>query len=142
MHFTYIDIHSHLNFPQFDEDRDAVIAKMREEGIATITVGTDAKTSREAVELAHTHEHLFATVGIHPTHANEEPFDEATFEALLTDKVVAMGECGLDYYRSPRMDANETQMYANRQKTVFVQHIEFAKKHRLPLMLHCRASQG
>lgn len=142
MKLFYIDIHSHLNFPQFDEDRDALIAKMREEGIATITVGTGVTTSREAVDLASRHSHLFATVGIHPTHAHEEPFDEAVFDALLTDKVVAVGECGLDYYRSPQVDADQARINADMQKSVFIQQIEFAVKHRLPLMLHCRASKG
>jgi TatD DNase family protein len=139
----YIDIHSHLNFPQFNPDREELIAKMHEKGIATITVGTGLETSREAVELASRHPHLFATVGIHPAHAHEETFDEATFGALLTEKVVAVGECGLDYYRM-RTDADVTQTDAEKdvQRKIFIAHIEFAKKHGLPLMLHCRASKG
>lgn len=139
--FTYIDIHSHLNFPQFDADREEIIAKMREEGIATITVGTGLKTSQEAIELANTHAHLFATIGIHPTDAEEE-FDEAAFAALLGPKVVAVGECGLDYYRKPQINADQTQIYTDRQRSLFIQQIEFAQKHELPLMLHCRASKG
>ncbi len=140
MTFKYIDIHSHLNFSQFDEDRDAVIAEMKEKGIATITVGTDLKTSQEAVELASRNPHLFATIGIHPTH--DGIFDEKEFEKLLGQKgspergrrVVAVGECGLDYFRPP--------IDKDAQKKLFVEQIKFAAKHNLPLMLHCRGSEG
>lgn len=139
MTFKYIDIHSQLQFPQFDEDRDAIIEKMREEGIATITVGTDAKTSREAVDLAAKHPHLFATIGIHPTHIVEsdgrwEVFEEAYYESLLSPKVVAVGECGLDYFRPP--------FDKEKQKELFIQQIGFASKHDLPLMIHGRPSKG
>ncbi len=137
----YIDIHSHLNFPQFDEDREALIAKMLEEGIATITVGTGLKTSQEAVVLAEKHPHLFATIGIHPTDA-DETFDEAAFEALCMPKVVAVGECGLDYFRGLRDGGQEDATYKEKQRAVFIAQIEFARKHELPLMLHCRASKG
>lgn len=137
MEVGYVDIHSHINFPQFDEDREEVIVRMRDEGIATITVGTELKTSEEAVALADKHEHLFATIGIHPTDANES-FDEQAFEALLGPKVVAVGECGLDYYRSNGQQTTDKE----RQKAVFMQQIAFAKKHGLPLMLHCRPSAG
>src|SRR5688572_29777402 len=122
MEWQHIDIHSHLNFSQFDADRDALIAEMKEKGIATICVGTDKKTSKESVELANAHENIFATVGIHPTHipasapafaqatagkeatageGREESFDEKYYESLLGPKVVAVGECGLDYFRLP-----------------------------------------
>src|SRR5688572_10915147 len=103
MRWSHIDINSHLNFPQFDSDRDEVIAKMKEEGIATICVGTDKKTSQEAVLLANEHENIFATIGIHPTHIpasaeaaageGREGFDEEYFKSLLTPKVVAIGAC-------------------------------------------------
>jgi TatD DNase family protein len=141
MQLKYIDIHSHLNFPQFDEDRDAIIATMKEEGIATITIGTGLETSQEAVELASKYEHLFATIGIHPTDA-EEAFDEVAFEALLGPKVVAVGECGLDYFRGMRDGGESDKGYKEKQRTLFIQQIDFAQKHRLPLMLHCRASKG
>ncbi|MBP9771836.1 MAG: TatD family hydrolase [Candidatus Pacebacteria bacterium] len=146
MTFKHIDIHSHLNFSQFDADREEIIAKMKEEGMATITVGTDKKTSKEAVELASRNPHLFATIGIHPTHIEEsegvwEVFDEAYYESLLSPKVVAIGECGLDYFRTP-IDANEARMNANKQKELFVAQIDFALKHDLPLMIHGRPSKG
>ncbi len=139
MEIKHIDIHSHLNFSQFDEDREAIIAEMKEIGMATICVGTDAKTSAESVELAAKHDNIYATIGIHPTHIEEsegkwEAFDEAYYESLLSPKVVAIGECGLDYFRPP--------VDKEKQKELFIQQIEFAQKHQLPLMLHCRASKG
>ncbi len=139
MTFKHIDIHSHLNFSQFDEDREAIIAEMKDIGMATICVGTDKKTSAESVALAAQHDNIYATVGIHPTHIEEsegkwEVFDEAYYESLLSPKVVAVGECGLDYFRPP--------FDKEKQKELFIQQIEFAQKHHLPLMLHCRASKG
>lgn len=139
MSYNIIDIHSHLNFSQFDEDREAIIAEMKEKGIATITVGTDKTTSRESVELAQKHDNIYATIGVHPTHIEEsvgvwEVFDKVYYESLLSPKVVAVGECGLDYFRPP--------VDKEKQKALFIQQIEFGQTHQLPLMLHCRASKG
>lgn len=136
MWYALFDIHSHLNFSDFDADRGDVIRKMQEEGVGTITVGTGLHTSREAVDLASQHEHIFATVGIHPTD-HEELFDENSFLELSgRPKVVAVGECGLDYYRD---GSSETK---NRQRDLFAQHIQLAQKTGLPLMIHGRASRN
>jgi TatD DNase family protein len=135
MTYKYFDIHSHLNFPQFNTDRDAIIETMRTQRIGTITVGTSFTTSQEAVALANAHEHLFATIGIHPTDAVES-FDATAFESLVTPKVLAVGECGLDYYHVT--DARQRA----RQRELFEQHIMFAKAHALPLMIHARSSKG
>lgn len=135
MALRYFDIHSHLNFPDFDADRDEIIARMREEGIATITVGTDLESSRDAVALARVHPNLFATIGVHPTH--DALFDEDVFAELARDThVVAVGECGLDYYRGESQEAEIKE----KQKTLFEKQIVFALAHDLPLMLHCRPS--
>ena len=70
--FNYFDIHSHLNFPEFDGDREAVIAQMAAEKVGTITVGTNLETSRQAIALAERHPRLFfASVGIHPLEIEE-----------------------------------------------------------------------
>ena len=66
MSFEYVDIHSHLYFPDFDADREEEIKKLKENKIATITVGTDFDSSQKAIELAEKHDNLFATVGDHP----------------------------------------------------------------------------
>jgi len=135
----YVDIHSHLQFPQYDQDRGEVLARMQEAGVWTITVGTDLTHSEEAVSFAHEHEGVFATVGLHPNSASEEQFDEDSYAKLVSDeKIVAVGECGLDYYRSDVRDANVKR----RQHEQFEKQITFALAHNKPLMLHCRPSHG
>ena len=136
----YFDIHSHLNFKDFDADREDVIAKMKEEGVWTNTVGTDLATSKEAVELAEKYENLFATVGLHPADDAVETFDEIEFVKLVVHpKVVAIGETGLDYFRLPK-DLEKAEREKARQKKEFEKQIEFAVKHNKPLMIHCRAA--
>ncbi len=136
--FEYIDIHSHLNFPQYDADRETLIASLKEKNIGTITIGTGLKTSQEAVELAEKHENLYATLGLHPADDSTEVFSEAEFEKLVTHpKVVGIGECGLDYARLPENPA-EADAIKFRQKIDFEKQIAFAVKHGKPLMIHCR----
>ncbi len=133
----YVDIHSHINFPQYDTDRDAVLLHMKEQGIATITVGTNAETSHSAVALATEHEHIYATIGIHPVDDVLAKFDNDLFTQLIENpKVVAIGECGLDYFRLE----GESREEKARQKALFEQHIQFALKYDKALMLHCRSS--
>lgn len=133
----YIDIHSHLNLSQFDTDRDEVIQRLKENDIGTITVGVDYATSLLAVEYAEKNEHLFACVGQHPNDNKEEVFN---YEQMLSlsehKKVVAIGECGLDYFRG----ADEEEK--KRQKEVFLQHIRLAQETHKPLMIHTRPSKG
>jgi TatD DNase family protein len=138
MQFDYFDIHSHLNFPQYETDREEIIKKLKAENIGTITVGTDIKTSQEAIDLADKHENLFATIGLHPA---DDPdidhvagFDESQFEKLVIHpKVVAIGECGLDYAR-----LTDPEKQKKIQKEDFEKQIDFAVKHNKPLMIHCR----
>lgn len=111
---------------------------MHDEGIWTITVGTGLKTSEEAVQLAEKHDHVFATVGVHPTDW-EEGFDEKEFERLIPHpKVVGVGECGLDYFR---IEADDTKA-KDKQRDLFIRHIEFANQHEKPLMIHGRPKAG
>ncbi len=140
MSFRYIDIHSHLNLPQFDEDREIVINDMQEEGVATTTVGIDYESSASAVALADGHPNLFATIGLHPADNRAESFDAARYAALVANpKVVAVGECGLDYYRLSNVPDIEAEK--SRQKAEFEKQILFAKEHQLPLMIHGRPSK-
>ncbi len=131
----YFDIHSHLNFPEYDQDREAVIQKLVDNNIFTITVGTELKTSQEALALAEKSANLYATIGLHPGHNTGEVFDEKEYEALIAHpKTVAVGECGLDYFRLTENIEQEKE----RQKALFEQHIAFAIKYDKPLMIHCR----
>lgn len=131
----YIDIHSHLNFPDYDADREAVMARMAETETGTIVVGTDFDSSKRAVELAEEHENIWACIGVHPVDDPKVDFDTAKFAELVqSKKVVAIGECGLDFFRVDREADFE------RQKKLFVEQINFAIVHKKPLMIHARAA--
>lgn len=137
MTLRYIDAHCHVQFDQYDSDRDGLIARMREEGVAGIVVGCDAESSRAAVMLAEQHEHLYASVGHHPNHT--EAFDETSIRELAEHpRVVAIGECGLDYFRPVEVNTD----VKNKQKELFTKHIAFAAEFAKPLIIHARPSQG
>ena len=158
----YFDAHTHVNFAAFEDDRDEVISRAHEAGVFLINVGTQKDTSKSAVELARKYETgVWATVGIHPIHTDAsyhdadelgssdkeeaftsrgEDFDYEYYLKLAHDpKVVAIGECGLDYYRVDRPETtNVPNLQMQKQKEVFDAHIELAYEVEKPLMLHCR----
>jgi len=137
--YSFFDVHSHLHDKAFDEGRDALIAEMKAYGLGTITVGTDMKESKSAISLAEKHSHIFATVGIHPTDNVHEKFTSKAFVDLAKhEKVVAIGECGLDYFRLKENIDEEKE----RQSKIFKKQIEVAIKMDKPLMLHGRPSKG
>src|SRR3989338_9372338 len=150
----FIDIHSHVNFKAFNEDRDEVIKRALDNDIWVINVGTQADTSKKAVEMANQYEDgVYAIVGLHPIHTGAsyhdekelgeggkeftsrgESFGKEIYRKLLKDpKVVGIGECGLDYYR---LDGESIE----KQKKVFIEQIELANEFNKPLMLHIRPS--
>jgi len=133
-----IDSHTHLQFHQFDKDRDEVIRRAFNSGIWMVNVGTDKESSVKAVELANKYkEGVYATVGVHP-HEADKDFDYDFYKRLaLEPKVVAIGETGLDYYRSQEIQNSEFRI-KNLQKEIFIRHIELAKEVQKPLMIHCR----
>lgn len=134
---TIIDAHSHLNFSQFDDDRDEEIDAMKQDGIGTIAVGVDTETSKEVVKLARQYAHIWAVAGIHPTEAHAFDFEELN-SLVANASVVGIGECGLDYYRKKdRVDSVK-----EKQKALFEKQIQLAIDHDLPLMLHCRPQDG
>ncbi|MHB8914036.1 MAG: TatD family hydrolase [Minisyncoccota bacterium] len=138
MTIKYIDAHCHLQFEQYDEDREEIIEQMREQGIAAIVVGTDLESSKRAVELAERHEHLYAAIGLHPTDS-VEAFDASAYRALASRaRVVGVGECGLEYFRLGAADEEAKE----RQRELFKQHIALAAEFDKPLIIHARASKG
>lgn len=134
----YIDVHSHIQFPQFDEDREGVLARMRAAKIAAIVVGCDLQSSTRASELAKKESDIWASIGVHPTDKRDEGFDPTVYAPLVHDRVVAIGECGLDYFRKDGRDGTEVV----RQKILFQDQVQFALERDLPLMIHCRPSKG
>ncbi len=139
MNEKYIDAHCHVQFPQYSEDEAAVIARMRDEGVAGIVVGVGVESSERAIALAKQHEHLYASVGFHPNHAADEVFNAATFRELASQmKVVAIGECGLDYFRPTEV----TDEVKEKQKVVLRAQIALAAELDKPLIIHSRPSKG
>jgi len=163
------DIHSHINFNAFRKDGDHVIKKTLEKNVWTILVGSQYDTSKRAVEYAEKYkEGIYAAIGLHPFHlieqeikANDleievktttdvspmffktrtEKFDEQKYlELAKSKKVVAIGECGLDYYHIPK-NFNIDEVKKLQIKT-FEQQIELSLKLNKPLMVHCREAHN
>jgi TatD DNase family protein len=128
------DAHCHIYLSQFDADREEVLAHMRTLDMGAIVVGTDYEESVQALALAKMHDFLWASVGLHPNDNQTEEFDMQKYEALARDpKVVAIGECGLDYFRSGGSDEEKVA-----QKDRLLKQIELAEKVGKPLIIHCR----
>jgi len=123
------DSHCHLQMPQFDADRAEVLARMQEADMGGLVVGTDYEVSKAGLELAKQHDFLWAAVGLHPNDNKTEQFDIEKYAELASNsKVVAIGECGLDYFRSS----------VDGQRERFVAHANLAQKLGKALVIHCR----
>jgi TatD DNase family protein len=138
MEISYFDAHSHLHGKEYDTDRIEVLARMKESGVETIVVGTDKEESKKAVEFAEKTEGVWATIGQHPVDRLDEVFDVDFYRELgKSKKVVAIGECGLDYFRTPVEKLAEEK---ERQKKLFIEQVELSIELFRPLMIHCRPS--
>lgn len=135
----FVDSHAHLDGKQYDSDREQVIARAREAGVQTMVAignGDGPPTLDAGIQLADKYPFMYATVGIHPHEARLA--GEASYQTMEQlarhAKVIAWGEIGLDYHydHSPR----ETQ------KQVFVRQMELAAAAKLPIVIHCRPSDG
>lgn len=136
----FFDIHAHVNDERFDLDREEVFGRMEDLGTWAIVVGTDLKSSGDVAALAQKYPRgVYASIGVHPIDDRNEIFDKNLFAELLeSGKVVAVGECGLDYSRLE--DVEDVDSEKRRQKELFEAQIDFALEHNLPLMIHCRDS--
>ncbi len=129
----FIDTHTHLDFESFDDDRDAVIQRAIENEIdCIITIGTNLETSNKSVRIAANYAPIYAAVGVHPSDcAAAKPEDYTAIKILAAhEKVVAIGEIGLDYYR----------MYSDKptQIAAFKKQIALAREVKLPIIVHNR----
>lgn len=149
----YFDAHTHVNFVAYDGDREETIARAKDAGVGMNCVGTQFDTSQAAVDIARNYDNVWATIGLHPIHTSKsyhdekelgeggkeftsrgEQFDSSAYEELGKDpRVIAIGECGLDYYR---VDESTKDV----QIENFVAQIELANKLQKPLMLHIRSA--
>lgn len=130
-----IDTHCHLDFPEFDKDREQVIRTAGDHGVGCIiNIGSSLCGSVNSVDLSKKYPQVFAVVGCHPHDAKD--FSEEDFKTVAelarNEKVVAIGEIGLDYYRnlSPQ----------DRQRDLFIRFIRLAKDLGLPVVIHSRAA--
>jgi len=129
----FIDTHTHLQFESYNDDRELVIQRAIKNDIdAMITIGTDIKSSRDALDLAKKFAVVFASVGIHPNdseNTSDSDLDEIEKMAEI-DKIVAIGEIGLDYYRqySPK----------EKQQNVLRKQVQLARKLGFPIIIHNR----
>lgn len=132
-----IDTHCHLDFPEFDNDRDEVILRARDKGIEyIINIGSSLEGSRKSLELSQKYDFIYATVGIHPHEADkfEEKIGLEIEQLAKKDKVIAIGETGLDYYKNYSQREN--------QKSLFMWLVQLARNLRLPLVIHNRQAES
>lgn len=129
----YFDIHSHLNSPDYEKDLDEVIKRLRETESYTIVIGTDFESSQRALDLADKYEEIYACIGVHPIDDPGQTFEKEKFEKLIKHpKVVAIGECGMDFFHADKNTDYE------RQKKLFLDQISFAIAYDKPIMIHAR----
>ncbi len=136
----YFDTHAHLNFPDYDKNRDVLVKKTLQEGVFIINIGTDFKESKKVVEIAEKYERgVYASVGLHPLYLEEEDFCYEKYRELTkSDKVVAIGETGLDYKYIKGAEKSKTEEIKLAQKKLFQEHINLAKELDLPIIVHSR----
>lgn len=132
-----IDTHCHLDDERYDDDIDDVLARASQAGVEIIIIpGADPRHLPRAQALSETHERLYFAVGVHPYHAQD--YDKALLERLISHpKCVAVGECGLDYYRLSD-DPEIALADVARQKEIFCDQIALAKRYKKPLIVHIR----
>jgi len=128
-----IDTHAHVNFRAFDNDFDEVIKRSLAEDVWLINVGSEYETSKKAIEIAERYDSgVYAAVGLHPIHAKDEDYRILEYGSLCrSDKVKAIGEIGLDYFKN-------YGDFKEKQKQDFLKQLDLAKELNLPVIIHCR----
>jgi len=156
-----IDTHSHLNFDAFKNDFDKVIRHSLESNIWMINIGSKYETSNRAVKIAENYSKgVYAAIGLHPIYAaadlvkiktdvqeggfrvEVEEFDSKEYKRLAaSEKVVAIGEVGLDYYYKPKTKS-KLEKFKEKQKKVFLEQLKTAEELNLPVVFHCRMAHN
>lgn len=132
-----IDTHAHLDDERYSEDLDEVIANAKRVGVEGVLIpGADIDDLYKAQKIARENENIYFAAGVHPYHYKQ--YDEKILRGFLRDeKCIAVGECGLDYYRLPD-DEDEKRVEKAEQQEVFWLHIELAKSVKKPIIVHVR----
>jgi len=136
-----IDTHCHLDDERYNDDLDEVLKHAKESGVEQFIIpGADPESLERAVEIAQKYEYVYFAVGVHPYDAQN--YDKSYLEKFVNHpKCIAIGECGLDYFRLPK-DESEILAEKRRQKEVFVDQILWAKALKKPLIVHIRESSA
>ncbi len=141
-----IDTHAHIDDHQFDADREEMIGRAFSSGVEKIvTIGAGLGSSARAVEVAKNHDNIFAVVGLHPEYfmqhgAWNEEHKQKLEELARAEKVVAIGEIGLEYHSHDGAPIADEQKEF--QKEGFIYQLELAKKLKLPVVIHCRGERA
>jgi len=131
-----VDTHCHLDDSRYDDLDDVYNRAYKKNIKAFIIPGADPKTLKRAVEICETYDNTFFAVGVHPYDIDNYDRDFLK-EYISHPKCVAVGECGLDYFRLPK-DETEKSTIKQKQKEVFIDQIELAKEYKKPLIVHIR----
>ena len=128
----YFDTHAHLDTEDFDADREALLQEIGSHMLGFINPGCDVRSSKASLAMAHRYDYVYAAVGLHPEdlgHVSEGDLEEI-YQLAQDDKVVAIGEIGLDYYWDK--ENHEKQEYWFRRQ------IALAREEKLPMIIHSR----
>ncbi|HIP18003.1 MAG TPA: TatD family deoxyribonuclease [Sulfurovum sp.] len=136
-----IDTHCHLDDKRYNDDLDEVLKNAKEKGVEKFIIpGADPESLTRAVEISERYEDVYFAVGVHPYDA--ENYNKAYLETFVSHpKCIAIGECGLDYYRLPETK-EEIEAEKKMQKEVFIDQILWAKALKKPLIVHIRESSA
>jgi TatD DNase family protein len=128
-----IDSHSHLDFEQFDIDREEMLQRAVQQGVGRmISIGTSDITSQNALDLSLKHDFIYASAGVHPMHSAEAQDWEKICEIAKHPRVVAIGETGLDFYH------NNDPAFIDQQRSYFAKHFELSNALKKPIIVHSR----
>ncbi len=139
-----VDSHAHLNFKAYSDDLPAVIDRCHQVPMKVINVGAAIASSNTAIDIAASHQDMYAALGLHPIHVYDEEFRSSDYQRLIDDnpdKVVAMGETGFDYWHlqeSLDKGAKSIAEIKEKQEKLFRAHIDLATKNNLVLIIHGR----
>jgi len=135
-----IDTHCHIDFKNYNEDRDNVIKRAFDGGLAAmVTIGCDLESSKNALLLSEKYKNIYATAGIHPNEVISENYNWESFLDFVEENnngLIGFGETGLDYYRIP--ENKDVEFVKKLQKEVFIKHIDLGKKYKKPISIHSR----
>lgn len=140
----FIDLHSHLQFSDFDADREEVLSLMRNNNVIAINVAVDKESSIAGGKLAENNKDILrSTVGLHPLYPDQDYDIDSFLSENLENKfgkICGIGECGLDYFRIEETTDKTLTEIKDFQKQIFINQIKMSIKYDIPLMLHIRDS--